>query len=546
VRKVLLSTLAIGLLFTGAARLYAEDLKPVVVISLPSYDNLSADLDFLGQVTDTPQLSAGLAMVSAQLNGGQGIKGLDKSKPIGAAVMMEAGQPLPNVILFAGTTDLKALLGSLPGVQANDKGDGTFEIMGPQGPVRVEQQNGWAVFTNAPELLKNMPADPSQLLGGLDKQFGAAVRVNVQNIPEQTREMFMGLIKSAASSTLRQQPGEEDSKFEMRQKSAEAAMKQLDEVAHDLDQFTFGFGIDRKAKTVHMDFSMTFLAGSKLAKSMADKSTGKSDFAGFLMPNAAVNFNMSQKLSPTDIEQFVEMLKSGREKVQAQIEKDPNLSDEATQKAAKQLVNELFDIGESAAKSGKMDGGGALVLDSKNLNFAMGFFLPDGSAVEKTFKKFVELGQADPNFPAVKFDVEKYKDVRFHSMAVPISDPQAQQILGDTLNVYLGVGDHSVYFAAGKTGIDLVKSVMDKSAVSTDSNLPPVQMNIALTPIVRFANSVKPGDPGISAVGQILSGTNGKDHVIINAKTIENGVSYRIEAEEGVLKVIGLAGKMGH
>jgi len=544
VRKFLLSTLSAALLLTGAARLKADDLKPVVVVALPSYDNLSADLTFIGQVADMPQLPKQFEQAAASLNGGKGIVGLDKTKPIGAAMVLDAaGQP--KFVGFIGSTDLKALLGSLP-LQANDKGDGSFDLMSPQGPVHFVQQNGWAIFSNAPDLIKSVPADPSQLLGGLDKDYGAAVRVNIQNIPAQMRDSFINLIKFGAEASLQQKPGEDDSDFQLRKGTAEAMLKQVEKVAHDLDQMTFGLAVDPTEKSVHVDISVTFVAGSELAKSVSEKASGKSDFAGFLLPNAAVTLNMSQKLGPDDIAQLLEMLKSGRSKVQSQIEKDPNLTDEATQKAAKQLVDELFDIGESAVKSGKMDAGAALILDPKALAFAAGGYVPDGSAVEKMFKKFVELGQADPKFPPVKFDVEKYKDVRFHNMAIPMTDDeQGKKLFGDTLEVYLAVGDHGAYLAFGKGAVDLIKSVIDKSAAGASETLPPFQLNVALSPIAGFVDAIQPGNPAVSAVAQILAATNGKDHLKIHSKMIENGSTVRIEAEEGVLKVIGLGAKVG-
>ncbi|HEX3999369.1 MAG TPA: hypothetical protein VHX65_12530 [Pirellulales bacterium] len=542
-RKLLLSTLSLALLLAGNSQLKADELKPVVVVSLPSYDSLSADLNFIAQVADMPELPKQFEQGSAQLNGGQGIKGLDKTKPIGLALVFDAGGQ-PKFVGFVGSTDLKALLGSLP-LPAADKGDGSFEITSPQGPVRVEQKGGWAVFSNEPDLIKSLPVDPSQLLGGLDKDYGAALRVNVQNIPPQMRDMFMNLVKMGAEASLQQRPGEDENDFALRKGSTQAILKQLDQVAHDLDQLTLGLAVDTEAKAVHLDATVTFVADSKLAKAAGEKSSGKSDFAGFLQPNAAFNLNFSQKLGADDIAQLTDMLKAGRTKVMAQLEKDPNLSDETTQKAAKQLVDQLFDIGESTIKGGKIDGGAALILDPSALTFAAGGFVSDGSEVEKMFKKLVELGQADPNFPPVKFDVETYKGVRFHNVAIPMNDAQGKQLFGDTLDVYLAVGDHSTYVAFGKGSVALLKSVIDKSSADASETLPPFQMNVALTPIVKFVDTIQPGNPATSAIAQILAATGGKDHLKINAKMIENGATYRIEAEEGVLKVLGLAAKIG-
>ena len=458
-------------------------------------------------------------------------------------MMLEGGAT--KWVGFVGSTDLKALLGSLPLPPPTDKGNGAFEIMSPYGPIRIVQQGAWAIFTNDAELLKSVPADPTQLLGGLEKEYGAAIRLNMQNVPAETRDQFIGIMKFSAEAGLQKKPGEEDSDFEMRKGATEAILKGIEKIAHDLDQLTVGLAIDTEGKSVHADVAITFVAGSEMAKAANEKTSGKSDFAGFLLPGAAFNFNLSEKLGPDDIASLSEMLKTSRTKVQAQLEKDPSLSDEATKKAAKDLVDQLFDIGDAAAKSGKLDAGAALMLDPKALTFAAGGAVPDGAAVEKAFRKFVELGKVDPNFPPVKFDVEKYKDVRFHTMAIPMNDPQGKQFFGETLDVYLVVGEHSAYVAFGKGSIDLLKKVIDKSAADVTETLPPFQANVALTPIVDFVNTVQPGNPAVGMISQILAGTAGKDHLKIHTKTVENGGIVRIEAEEGVLKVFGMAAKMG-
>ncbi len=160
-------------------------------------------------------------------------------------------------------------------------------------------------------------------------------------------------------------------------------------------------------------------------------------------------------------------------------------------------------------------------------------------------KNLVALGSADPNFPPVKFDADSHKGVRFHSMTIPIKDDEgAKRVFGETLTAYLGVADQSAYIAFGKGSLDLLKKVIDKSASPTDGSSPPVQLNFALTPIVKFVNSMKP-DPTADMIVKLLAANPGADHVRITAKPISNGVNYRIQVEEGILKSIGMAAKAG-
>ena len=53
-KKFLRSTLALALLLAGAAMAHAQAAKPVLVISIPSYNDLLANVDFLGQLAGQP------------------------------------------------------------------------------------------------------------------------------------------------------------------------------------------------------------------------------------------------------------------------------------------------------------------------------------------------------------------------------------------------------------------------------------------------------------------------------------------------------------
>jgi hypothetical protein len=268
----------------------------------------------------------------------------------------------------------------------------------------------------------------------------------------------------------------------------------------------------------------------------------KSDFGGFLMPDAAVTMNLCSKLDQADIDQAVSMIQAARKKAAEGIDNDGSIPNEDGKKAAKDVVGQLLDVVENTLKAGKLDGGAALALQPNSLTFAAGGFVKDGASLESAVKKLVALGGADPNFPAVKFDVETYKSIKMHSVAIPMNDDNAKKLFGDTLEAYLGIGEQSVYFALGKGSLPMLKTIIDKAGAGSAEKYP-FQLNFALTPILQFVNSTNP-NPQVAMAAQLLAGTPGKDHIRITAGVIANGVNYRIQAEEGVLKAIGTAAKM--
>src|SRR5260221_4772423 len=264
---------------------------------------------------------------------------------------------------------------------------------------------------------------------------------------------------------------------------------------------------------MHLDISLTAVSTPAIAKQFAEMANVKSDFGGFLMPDAAVTMNLCSKLDKADIDQAVSMIQAARKKAAEGIDSDSSIPNEDGKKACKDVVGQLLDVAENTLKAGKLDGGAALALQPNSLTFGAGGFVKDGEALESAVKKLVALGGADRNFPSVKFDVETHKGVKMHSVAIPLNDDHAKKLFGDTLEAYLGIGDQSVYFALGKGGLPMLKTIIDKAGASAAANYP-FQLNFALKPIMEFVNSTNP-NPQVAMAANLLTGTPGNDHIRI-------------------------------
>ena len=110
-RKTLLSLLTVALMLSGAPRLSADD-KPVAVVSIASYETFQKDLKFVGDLAGAPDLDKSIDGIVALMTQGKGLKGLDKTRPLGAAIFLE-GQS-PRGFAFLPITDLKGFLSLFP------------------------------------------------------------------------------------------------------------------------------------------------------------------------------------------------------------------------------------------------------------------------------------------------------------------------------------------------------------------------------------------------------------------------------------------------
>jgi hypothetical protein len=521
---------------TGAIhKAQAQDLKPVAVVAVASVEETLADI---GYITAT----AGMEDTgkTARLFGSALTAGMDKKRPAGMYVVPKDGDF--HAIAFIPVTNLKQLLEIHKEYigEPRDVGDGILEI-GIERSAFVKEAGGWAFVAESSDHLTDLPKDPSTLLADLGKKYNVAGKVLVQNVPQELRQTAIDEIKVGLERAMENQPGNVDRAA--LEKTTKDAMKQIEQLFNEADELTVGLAIDAAAKKTYLDVNVTAKAGTELAKQMALNAEAKTDFAGVLLPEAAVTINMATKLSEADIARMGSTFATLKSQMSAQIDDDPNLAPEQ-RTVAKEVIGKLLDVFEQTAKTGKLDAGAALVLEPKSLNFVMGGFVADGPAFEKSLKEVLELAKNEPNVPKVQFNAGKLGNLALHktSIPVPADEAEAREILGEKLDVVLGVGPQSIFVTAGKGGEALLKKVIDQSAASAGKPVPPAQINVALLPILKFSASMDPSNPILPALVASLE-KSGNDRLIMTSQGSANGSHMRIEIQEGIIRMGGEAAR---
>jgi len=547
------SAIALAVLLVGAAVAPAQVSKPIVVVTIPGYDELMADADFLSGLGGRPgasQMADGMLKMMTQ---GQGLKGLDKTKPLGLVVTLENGVPTPTVVV--PVTSAKDLLNLLTMVGQGQVGPvteegGVMKVGVPNGDsVYVREKAGWAYITQEKDV--PLPEDPSKSIAGLSKDYDVAARIYLQNVPPDQKkvwtEKFRGFMQMV--SAMQQAQAGDNPLAKLGQNNVQAQTAAIERLLNEADQVTIGWKLDRQAKNTHLDFTVTAVPGSPMDQQMQKMAQAKTNFAGFLQSNAAVKGCVSGTNTKEEIDQAVGTLGELKTRMEEAIDKDNNLKDDKAKAQVKAVAGQFIDVVIKTVKTGKSDGGGLLVLAPDTFQLAVGGFIADGPGLEAAVKNLVELAKGEPQFnnvATVKFDVATHKDVKFHQVNIklpPDADQNAKKIFGDAVELYIGAGPDSAYVALGKGSMELVKSVMDQSAAEPNKPVQPFQLSIALVPILKFAASVNPNDPHLATVANQFELHEGKDHVLVNAKPISNGMQYRLEVEDGVIEAIGQIGQ---
>ena len=532
-----------------------SEIDTVAVVAVSSYNSLVADINFLGSLADRPQAGQMLEGTLALFTQGKGLVGLDKTKSWGIVLQTDGEQFLPVACL--PVTDLEAVLGIVRGfgIQIDDGEDGAKKIALPNGEtIHVTEDEGWAYISRSVDALDALPEDPEALFNELTTNYDIGVHITVQNVPEPYRQLAIQAMKSGMEQGLQRKEGEDDQSYEARRKMAEAQMAQVERMVTEIDDVTAGWTIDAEGKRTFLDFVYKFVPDSKMAKQIASYGQPHTNFAGFFQPSAAVTANFAtqadpKQIQPEDLDQMRAMVTTMRKQAEKAIDEDADIPDDATRATLKAAVGDFLDAAQATVESGQLDGGAALNLRPDSLTLVAAMQVKEPAKIESGLKKLSTIAEKEPNFSGIKWNATNHAGVNFHTLSVPVPEdkPEARKLLGDKVDVAIGLGTNAVYVAVGRDNINAVNQAIDASKAEPNKAIPPFQLAVSLGPIMATAaaNAKDEDRAMVQAIADMLQrDAAGRDHVRVVGKMIENGLQYRIEAEEGVLRAIGKASVM--
>ena len=234
VKRFLTSLFAVAILaatamHSPARALAAEDTsKPVAVLSIASYDRIMADVAMFGELAGNPDLAKNLEGMLKLFTQGQGLAGLDQTRPWCVTVLTDdvSFQPLA----YLPVDDVKKLLESLAGLigEAEEAGDGVYALNVFGQEIVVKEVNKWAIVAQTLEAVTAAPAEPATLLAGMDTSYDVAIRLYVQNIPEVYRSLAIDQLRMGVESGLGRMPDEDDKQYEARRAITEKQLERAD------------------------------------------------------------------------------------------------------------------------------------------------------------------------------------------------------------------------------------------------------------------------------------------------------------------------------
>ncbi len=535
----------VGLFLTTAVRaqeLTGQEIKPIVTVAFSGYGELLSDLDFVGDLVGRPNLG----QTAETATGSAALKSLDKSKPWGAVALAKGAEiQVLGFVPIADVDELKAIL------EANgadiEEMDGKLTVSLQDRVLHLKSEGGWVFLSHQLTSLDTLPKDPVATLGGLEKSYNLAVRLNVQNVPEMIRGMLLGFVQMGMQSGMTQEPGESDERFALRTKMADQSFEQIEKAVAELDAIQLGLTIDEKVPSVYLDVEATALPDTDTARRLTAPKGLKTNFGGFVVPDAALSYNGVGRLEANQVEQVGTMIEDFRTNLHVELDGQKLSAD--VEKTAKQLVDDAFAVIASAVEQRDLDAGVLFLAGEEQATWLGGIRVADGSKIEDLLKLAVEdASKAMPQLKeAVQFNAAEHAGVRLHTLTVPTGElgvPQLAELFGEELVLVVGAADKAAYLSVGTDSLEALKKAIDDG--EADKQLPPSTMSISVGSIVRLVTKVAPPEMDMQAqvllqmIGTQLAEGKGKDRLTIIATIPENGQKVRVELEEDLLKVLGI------
>ena len=188
------------------------------------------------------------------------------------------------------------------------------------------------------------------------------------------------------------------------------------------------------------------------------------------------------------------------------------------------------------------------MLDPKSATLLAGGYVADGAKLDAVAKQVADIVR-NVNPVAgnwVVLDVEQYHQVALHTVSIPIGydvkhHNTVVELIGETLEVVVGIGKDSLYVAAGRDAMNKLKQAIESSAAEASTPVPPMQFSLSALPLAKFIAAVgkEAERPKAALVAEQLEKQTCPDHLNLTTSPIPGGLKCRLEVEQGILRLIG-------
>lgn len=549
-RRIVLA--ATALVFTvGVQAALAQEVRPHLVISLASYNELKSDLRYLGGLFGNPQVAdafEGLILINTR---GLGLLAWDRTRRWGAVVELDTeldpdGNVQPKAfLLILPITDMKVFLKMVEGLVGppEEVARGIYRIpISEEEPAFATQIGRWVVIGPNRLALDKVPADPGQLLAGIGAEYDAAVQMNFGLWPAELQRAVVEKLKEQMTAALVQAPEETDQQFRLRREMTEGFLALIEDGYSEIDQIVWGLNVDRVEGNLNGNLSITIRPQSPANKFLAELTSEPAAWAQITELNPAYLSSFSAKLGSQLAGKLQELLEDARTTAINMVDEN-DVKDKAL---LKNLINHTIDVTTKVVEGRSLNGVFAWWSKPGEFGGLLAFRTSDVDAAKRLVRELGRAIESDPEIQAV-FDPEETVAGGFviHRvrLKVPEGDEDREKMIellgGEELELVAAVGPEGVILAAGAQSLDRVRRLLTKMDGRKKSEPRIASVLIDVGALAELGATLSPSEEQRAQAEKLVEAVaqTGQPALLeVSLSTIPQGFNLRFQMSEGFFK----------
>jgi len=504
--------------------------KSSVTVALSSVDELNRDLEWLFQLANDPKafktLKETLEVFSI---------GVTPDQPIAAQIKIRNGQV--KTILSVPVNDPNGFLENIrtlgvktkrlaPGLyRTSDVTDGYLRLAG-----------GTAVFAEDRADAVGQIPPPAQLAAFLKSQnFDAGAHLINDPAELAQRRDDMQALEKETLAAIKQRKGEDDDVFKLRKLAVEQQLNELQRMYVEAREIMLGWVTSVEQKHGALNVTLSALPETSLAQSIALIGQTPSYFAAYKVDtNAPLSGVINFPLDEMRKEHLANWLKASRPVAKKEIAESTTIAAGDKERAQK-IADTVYNLLDYSVSQGVFDGFIDVQPAEGGLYTALGGMKVDGSIVVNGLKEIGGEG--------TQIAFEKQGDFELHSVQLPSTRLEMQQLFGKETTLYLATSADAVWYAIGPGALERLRSAPEslskgEAAASTTALAFHIKFSPWLQAIDQRLTRDKKGDAAARqrALAAFKPGGDTMDFALYRENDV---VKLQMVVHEGVLRFVG-------
>lgn len=463
---------------------------------------------------------------------GEGFKGLDTKKPMGAYLNKFPENPTqPALVVFipvSNEADFLAFLGRL-NVTPSKAEKGIRSIGLPTGQqIYLSFKGNYAFVCLDEDELKN-PADPAKIAAKFPANTLLRVHAGLSEIPKELKERFLSEMDKAIKLEQAKKEGESDVHYQGRLMGMKLPRQAIETLVRDSESLNVTVSLDQDKHRFMFDTTLTPKSGSALHTEMKAMNASQSQFTSLLesAPASLVYHGMMTETVRKDFDNLLDNI------LKKAISEEKSVMKKAVAEKIYQVLEPtLKDKNYELAMSMRVTG------DNQPMTGLAALHVKNGKQIEELVKGLI-VEMKEKERQAIQLDAEKVGDVNIHVINIPADDKGTKEMIEafGAAKISLAFHNDAIVLGVGKQSQEEVKRVLNALGQTGKVNPSTVQLVVHVKPFAKFIKEA----PVRKAFETIFT-TPDSDEVKVSV-TGGDQLRWSFEASTQFLKLIEAAEK---